>query len=154
MNINPSDIEMVDAQREDGKMTFEDSYVIGTVSQVAQSVQCLAMGWKTRQSRFDPRQRQKDSSSSLCVQTGSGGHLASYTMGIGGPFSGAKVRPGHDADHSPHQMLRSRMSRSYTSSPPSAFMAHSVTAYYMTGTDLMVYHDVDDHREIGLESVD
>jgi hypothetical protein len=32
---------------------------------------------------FDPRQRQKDFSSSLSVQTGSGSHPASYTMGIG-----------------------------------------------------------------------
>jgi hypothetical protein len=32
----------------------------------------------------------KDFSSSLCVQTGSGAHPASYTMGTGGPFPGAK----------------------------------------------------------------
>jgi hypothetical protein len=43
----------------------------------------------------------RDFSSSLCVQTGSGAHLASCTMGTGGPLSGAKVRPGRDADHSP-----------------------------------------------------
>jgi hypothetical protein len=43
----------------------------------------------------------KDFSSSLCVQTGSGAHPTSYTMGIGGPFPGAKARPGRDADHSP-----------------------------------------------------
>jgi hypothetical protein len=29
LNINPSDIEMSDAQREDGKMTSEHSYMIG-----------------------------------------------------------------------------------------------------------------------------
>jgi hypothetical protein len=40
-------------------------------------------------------------SSSLCVQTGSGAHPASCTMGTGGPFSGGKVRLGRDADHSP-----------------------------------------------------
>jgi hypothetical protein len=38
---------------------------------------------------------------SLCVQTGSGAHPASCPMGTGGPFPGGKVRPGHDADHSP-----------------------------------------------------
>jgi hypothetical protein len=38
----------------------------------------------------------KDFSSSLCVQTGSGAHPASCTMGTGG-----KARPGLDADHSP-----------------------------------------------------
>jgi hypothetical protein len=43
----------------------------------------------------------KDFSSSLCVQTGSGAHPASYTMGTGGPFPGCKAQPGRDADHSP-----------------------------------------------------
>jgi hypothetical protein len=38
----------------------------------------------------------EDFSSSLCVQTGSGAHPASCTMGTGG-----KARPGRDADHSP-----------------------------------------------------
>jgi hypothetical protein len=42
-------------------------------------------------------------SSSLCVQTGSGAHPASYPMGTGGPFPGGKARPnrGVKADHSP-----------------------------------------------------
>jgi hypothetical protein len=31
----------------------------------------------------------------------SGAHPASYTVGTGGPFSGAKARPGRDADNSP-----------------------------------------------------
>jgi hypothetical protein len=43
----------------------------------------------------------KDFSSSLCVQTGSGAHPASCTMGTGGPFPGTKARPGIEADHSP-----------------------------------------------------
>jgi hypothetical protein len=43
----------------------------------------------------------KDFSCSLCVQTGSGAHPASCTMGTGGPFPGAKARPGRDAGHSP-----------------------------------------------------
>jgi hypothetical protein len=43
----------------------------------------------------------KDCSSSLRVQTGSGAHPASCTMGTGGPFPGGKRRPGRDADHSP-----------------------------------------------------
>jgi hypothetical protein len=43
----------------------------------------------------------RDFFSILCVQTGSGAHPASYTMGTGGPFPGAKARPGRDADHSP-----------------------------------------------------
>jgi hypothetical protein len=43
----------------------------------------------------------KDFSSSLCVQTGSGAHPESCTMGTGGPFPGCKARPGRDADRSP-----------------------------------------------------
>jgi len=51
-------------------------------------------GMATGRSRFDPRQRQEEFSSSLCVQTGSGAHPASCTMGTGVPFPGAKARPG------------------------------------------------------------
>jgi hypothetical protein len=40
-------------------------------------------------------------SCSPCVQIGSGAHPASYPMGTGGSFSGGKVWPGRDADHSP-----------------------------------------------------
>jgi hypothetical protein len=43
----------------------------------------------------------KDFSSILCVQTDSGAHPASCTMGTGGPFPGGKVRPRRDAGHSP-----------------------------------------------------
>jgi hypothetical protein len=43
----------------------------------------------------------EDSSSNLCVQTGSGAHPASCTMGTGGSFPGGKARPGRDADNSP-----------------------------------------------------
>jgi hypothetical protein len=43
----------------------------------------------------------KEFSSSLFVQTGSGAHPDSCTMGTGGPFSGGKARPGRDAYHSP-----------------------------------------------------
>jgi hypothetical protein len=43
---------------------------------------------------------EKDFSCSLCVQSGSGAHAASCTMGTGGPFPGAKEQQGRDADHS------------------------------------------------------
>jgi hypothetical protein len=36
----------------------------------------------------------KDFSSNLCVQTGSGAHLASCPMGTGGPFPGGKSAAG------------------------------------------------------------
>jgi hypothetical protein len=45
------------------------------VSRVAQSVQCLATGWTTGSSRFDPRQRRNNFSSVFCVQTASGAHI-------------------------------------------------------------------------------
>jgi hypothetical protein len=50
---------------------------------------------------FVPLQRQEVFSSNPCVQTGSGAHPGSCTMGTGGPFTGAKARPGRDAGHSP-----------------------------------------------------
>jgi hypothetical protein len=74
------------------------------------------------------RQKRKDFSSRLCVQTGSGAHPASCTMGKGGPFSGAKERTGPNADHSPHLVPSLRMSRSYMSSPPKRLVACSGTA--------------------------
>jgi hypothetical protein len=43
----------------------------------------------------------EDFSSNLCVQTGSGAHPASCTMGTGDPFPGGKARSGRDADHAP-----------------------------------------------------
>jgi hypothetical protein len=55
----------------------------------------------------------KDFSSNLCVQTGSGAHPASCTMGTGGPFPGGKSAATH-----PYLVPRLLMSRSYTSSPP------------------------------------
>jgi hypothetical protein len=42
----------------------------------------------------------EDFSSSPCVQTGSGAHPASCTMGIGGSFPGGKARQRRDSDHS------------------------------------------------------
>jgi hypothetical protein len=42
----------------------------------------------------------EDFSSILCVQTDSGVHPASCTMGTGRPFPGAKVRLGRVADSS------------------------------------------------------
>jgi hypothetical protein len=40
-------------------------------------------------------------SSTLCVQTGSGAHPASCTMGTGGPFPWGKAWQGCDSDHTP-----------------------------------------------------
>jgi hypothetical protein len=59
----------------------------------------------------------KDFSSILSVQTGSGDHPASCTMGAGGPFPGDKARPGMTLTTHPHLVPTSRMNRSYASSP-------------------------------------
>jgi hypothetical protein len=74
----------------------------------------------------------------LCVQTCSGAHPTSGTMGTGGPFPGAKARQEHDADHSPLLVPRSGKSRSYTSSPPSAFMACSERAFALSFLEVVV----------------
>jgi hypothetical protein len=58
-------------------------------------------GLDDRRLGLDPWQRQNDFFSNLCIQTDSGAHPASWPMGTGGPFPGAKARPGRDADHSP-----------------------------------------------------
>jgi hypothetical protein len=42
----------------------------------------------------------KNFSSTLCVQTSSEAHPASYTMGTGGSILRTKERPGRNADHS------------------------------------------------------
>jgi hypothetical protein len=60
----------------------------------------------------------KDVSSNLCVQTGSEAHPASCTLGTGGPFRGAKRGRGVTLTTHPHLVPKSRMGRSYTSSPP------------------------------------
>jgi hypothetical protein len=76
---------------------------------VAQSVYCLTTDLMIRV-RYPPGA--KDLSSSLCVHTGSEAHPASYPMGTEGLYRERKVRPKRDADHSPHAVPRSRMSRS------------------------------------------
>jgi hypothetical protein len=43
----------------------------------------------------------EDFASTICIQTGSGAHPASCTMGTGGSFPRGKAQLGHDADHSP-----------------------------------------------------
>jgi hypothetical protein len=72
--------------------------------------------------------RTRDFSSNLCVQTGSEAHPASCTMGNGGPFPGAKRGWSVTLTTHPYLLPRSRLSRSYTSSPPRAAMACSGAA--------------------------
>jgi hypothetical protein len=88
-----------------------------TISEPGSSISIVS-GYRPDDRGSIPGRVKEDFSCSLCVQTGSGAHPASCTMGNGGPFPGGKARPRRDADHSPHLVPRSRMSRSYTSSPP------------------------------------
>jgi hypothetical protein len=77
--------------------SFFDRYVAkgaDPVTRVAQPVQCLTTDW-TAEVRY-PTEAQ-DFSSNLCVQTGSGAHPASCTVGTGGSFPGGKARPGRDS---------------------------------------------------------
>jgi hypothetical protein len=59
---------------------------------------------------------------SSIVQTGSGVHPTSYTMGTGGSFPGLK-RPGREDDHSPPTSAEVKKMLIYTSTSPYAFMA-------------------------------
>jgi hypothetical protein len=61
----------------------------------------------------------KDFSSSLCVQTGSEVHPASCTLGTEVLSPWLKRGRGVTLTTHPHLVPRTRMSRSYTSSPPS-----------------------------------
>jgi hypothetical protein len=60
----------------------------------------------------------------LCVQTGSGAHPASYTVGTGGSFPGGKARPERDADQSLVSTAGLKEERQlHQLSPPSTTMA-------------------------------
>jgi hypothetical protein len=72
----------------------------------------------------------KDFSSSLCVQIDSGAHPASYSMGTGGPFPWVKRGRGVTLTTHRHLVPMSRVSKSYTSSPPKLFTACSGTALH------------------------
>jgi hypothetical protein len=92
---------------------------------VAQSLQCLTMDWTTR---VRSPTEAEDFSSSPCVQTGSEAHPASCTMGTGVLSPGVKRGRDLMLTTQPRLEPRLRISRSYTSSPPGAFMACSGTA--------------------------
>jgi hypothetical protein len=70
--------------------------------------------------KYDHSKGKEFFSCNLWFQTGFEAHPASCIMDAGSPFSGCKMRPRRDADHSPHLVPKSWMSRSYTSSPPAS----------------------------------
>jgi hypothetical protein len=80
------------------KLTRQLGMVPIDQSEPGSSVSSLTMDWIARvQSPTEP----EDFSSSLCIQTGSGAHAASYIMGTRSSFPGSKGWPGDNADHSP-----------------------------------------------------
>jgi hypothetical protein len=91
---------------------------ISLVLYCLQSVSIVSgYGLDDQANEFRSRQRRKDFSSSLSVQTGSGVHPASCAVGTGFPFSGAKRGRGVTLTTYPHLVPRPRVSRSYTFSP-------------------------------------
>jgi hypothetical protein len=75
-----------------------DLSTIITGAAVAQSVWWLTTDWTTG---VRSPTGAEDFSSSPCVQTASGAHPASCTVGTGGLFPGSKARPERETDHSP-----------------------------------------------------
>jgi hypothetical protein len=80
-------------------------------------------------------------SSSVIAQTSSEAHPASYPVGNRGPFPEGKLLPGDDAYHAPHLVPSSRMSRSYTASPPLRLLCGS-------GITLTVPRDAAGRKEV------
>jgi hypothetical protein len=112
------------------------SYRSPAVSRVAQSVQCLTMDWTA--GVRSPTEAE-DFSSNLCVQTGSGAHPASYTMGTGALSPG--VKRGRGVMLTTHPLLVPTLikSRSYTSCHPNApLWSVEGPLYHFTGRLLSV----------------
>jgi hypothetical protein len=85
---------------------------------VAQSVQCLATDWTTGRSRFDSRQKQRIFPLTS-VSRPSLGPTQPPVQWVPGAFSpGVKRSRGVTLTTHPHLVPRSKMSRSYSSSPP------------------------------------
>jgi hypothetical protein len=83
-------------------MTFMINIIISVNSEPGSSVSIVSgNGLDKRAIEVRSPAGAEDFSFSLSVQTGSGAHPASCTMGTGGPFPGNKARPGRDADPSP-----------------------------------------------------
>jgi hypothetical protein len=108
------------------------------VSPVAQSVQCLTAD---RTAGVRSSTEAEDFSSNLCVQTGTGAHPASYTVGTGGSFRWGKSGRGVMLTTHPLPVPRLRKSRSYTSTHPNAPL-RSVTGplyLYLWGHITLLY---------------
>jgi hypothetical protein len=96
------------------------------VNRVAQTVYCLPTGWTTGPSKFYPRQKQKIFPLTSVFRLALG-HTQPPVQCLLGVLSPGLKR-GRDVTFTTHLHLVSRMSRSYSCSPSSAFMACSGTA--------------------------
>jgi hypothetical protein len=96
----------------------------------------ISQNWMTGRSSFDPRQRQKifPLSSVSGPALGPTQPPVQWIHGVLSP--GVKRGQGVTLTTHPYLMPRSRMSRSYTSSPPSSSMARSGSAFYIYITEL------------------
>jgi len=102
--------------------SIHSGYIINSGGQVSSVIIVSGYGLGDREIEVRP-----PAEANLCVQTSSGAHSACCPMGTGGPFPGVKrVRDVTLTTHH-HLVPRSRISRSYTSSSPSAFTACSGT---------------------------
>jgi hypothetical protein len=66
-------------------------------ARAAQSIQCLIRNWKTG---VQSPEEAENFSSTLCVQTSSEAHPASYSVSTGGPLQRGEARQQRDADRS------------------------------------------------------
>jgi hypothetical protein len=84
---------------------------------VDQSVYFVTTDWMTGGSGFEPRQRQRIFTVASVSRPALRPTHPPEQWVLGVIFGGGGIRPGLDPDYSSHLVLRSRMSRSYISSP-------------------------------------
>jgi hypothetical protein len=98
---------------------FVHADILG-VSRVAHSVQCLTTGWKAVGLRFDSRQRQRIFPLASVSRPALGPPSLLYNGYRGGGVLSTVLKRGRGVTLTthPHVVPRSRMSRSYTFSPP------------------------------------
>jgi hypothetical protein len=98
---------------------FVHADILG-VSRVAHSVQCLTTGWKAVRLRFDSRQRQRIFPLASVSRPALGPTQPPVQWVPGGGVLSTVLKRGRGVTLTthPHVVPRSRMSRSYTFSPP------------------------------------